>query len=311
MMQLRWMLSLLLLAASVEAEEAPPLFPGSPMKLWETEEIADGLYGFRYSFYRNIFIVTDAGVIATDPLNTAAAAILRAEIRKRTDLPVRYVAYSHSHWDHVSGGQIFKDEGALFVAQERCAENLRETPNPEVIAPDITFRDRADIALGGQRLSMHYFGPSHDNCIVVMRVEPSNLLFLVDVSNPPNGWTMFYNPAVSNMLRFFGGVMGLIQAERIETVIGGHMSVGMDAQTGRPEIMPATTGSVAVVAQRQAFWQTMIDGVRAELAAGTAPAKVPDTLVAQGFLADRVVGYQPQQMRILLTRITSYALTGE
>jgi hypothetical protein len=127
---------------------------------------------------------------------------------------------------------------------------------------------------------------------------------------------MFYNPAVSedrvwNMLRFFGGVMGLIQAERIETVIGGHMSVGMDAQTGRPEIMPATTGSVAVVAQRQAFWQTMIDGVRAELAAGTAPAKVPDTLVAQGFLADRVVGYQPQQMRILLTRITSYALTGE
>jgi len=316
MMQLRWMLSLLLLAASVGAEEAPPLFPGSPMKLWETEEIADGLYGFRYSFYRNIFIVTDAGVIATDPLNTEAAAILRAEIRKRTDLPVRYVAYSHSHWDHVSGGQIFKDEGALFVAQERCAENLRETPNPEVIAPDITFRDRADIALGGQRLSMHYFGPSHDNCIVVMRVEPSNLLFLVDVSNPPDGWTMFYNPAVSedrvwNMLRFFDGVMGLIEVERIETVIGGHMSVGMDAQTGRPEIMPATTGPVAVVAQRQAFWQTMIDGVRAELAAGTPPAEVPDTLVAQGFLADRVVGYQPQQMRILLTRITSYALTGE
>ncbi len=311
-----WLSLLLLLAVSAGAADVPPLFPGSPMKLWETVQIAEGIYGFRYSFYRNIFIVTDEGVIATDPLNTEAAAILRAEIRKHTDLPVRYVAYTHSHWDHASGGKIFKDEGAVFVAHERCAENLRENPNSEVVAPDVTFHDRADITLGDHRLSLHYFGPSHDNCLVVMHLAPSNLLFLVDVSNPPDGWTMFYNPAVSedrvwNMVRFFDGVQGLIEAQRIETIIGGHMSVGMNPQTGRAEIMPATTGPATVVAERRAFWEALIDGVRAELAAGTPPEAVPDRLVEQGFLADRIVGYRPELMRILLSRITSYAITGE
>ena len=152
-----FLLSVFILVASpvYGAEEVPQLFPGSrnPMKKWEVEEIADGIYGFRYTFYRDIFIVTDDGVIVTDPLNKEAANILREEIRKITDQPVKYVAYTHSHWDHVSGGQVFKDEGAEFIAQEECAEHFLEAPNPDVVYPDVTYRDRYRITLGGKSLA--------------------------------------------------------------------------------------------------------------------------------------------------------------
>ena len=122
----------------------------------ETEDLGNGLYAFRHGPYRNIFVVTDKGVIATDPLGVKEAAALRQEIAKITDQPVRYVAYSHSHWDHVSGGKIFKNEGAEFVAQEKCAENISETPHTDVVAPDITFSDNYKIELGRHSLVRRY-----------------------------------------------------------------------------------------------------------------------------------------------------------
>jgi len=305
-------------AAQAEEAEVPLLMPGTkmPFKLWETEQVADGVYTFRYSFYRTMFIVTDDGVIATDPLSPEAGPIMREEIRKITDQPVKFIAYTHSHWDHVSGGQVFKDEGATFIAQERCAANLVENPRPSVVTPDITYDDYYKIELGDQSLEMFYFGPSHDNCLVVMLVNPANLLFLVDIANPPNGWTMFYNPAISedrpwHMVRFFTQLQNLVEERNVETVIGGHMSGSFDPVTNRPTIVKGTTGPATVVTERLEFWTAIIDAARAELAAGTAPEEVPDRIVEKGLLADKIIGYDPKKMRILMRRMTSLALTGE
>lgn len=305
-------------AAWSAEEEVPLLMPGTkmPFKLWETEKVADGVYAFRYSFYRNIFIVTDEGVIATDPLLPEAGPVLLAEIRKITDQPIKYVAYTHSHWDHASGGQVLKDEGATFVAQERCAANFIENPNPDVVTPDITYEDYYKIELGDKSLEMFFFGPSHDNCLVVMLINPANMLLLSDIANPPNGWMMFYNPAISedrpwHMVRFFTQLQNLIEERGIETVIGGHMSGSFDPVTNRPTIVKGTTGPATVVKQRLEFWTAIIAVAEAELAAGTPPDEVPDRIVEKGLLADRILGYDPEKMRILMRRMTSLALTGE
>ncbi len=305
-------------AASAAEDEVPLLMPGTkmPFKLWETEKVAENVYAFRYSFYRNIFIVTDEGVIATDPLSVEAGLIMREEIRKITDQPVKFVAYSHSHWDHAAGGQVFKDEGATFIAQQRCAANFIENPNPAVVTPDITFDDYYKIELGGQSLELFYFGPSHDNCLVVMLVNSSNQLFLTDIANPPDGWAMFYNPAISedrpwHMVRFFTQLQNLVEERGIETVIGGHMSGWFDPVTNRPTIVKGTTGPATVVEQRLGLWTAITEAAKAELAAGTPPEEVPDRIVEQGLLADQISGYDPEKMRILMRRMTSLALTGE
>ena len=98
------------------------------MKPFETTRVADDVYTFRFMFHRNMFIVTDAGVIVTDPISPRAAKILRAEIAKVTEQPVEYVVYSHEHWDHISGGQIFRDEGARFISHAQCIDEFKRNP---------------------------------------------------------------------------------------------------------------------------------------------------------------------------------------
>ncbi len=313
---LGWLLLLGSARADVISQSPEPLYPGAPLQRWETEKIADDVYGFRYSVYRSVFMVTDEGVIVADPINVKAAAILHDEIRKLTDLPVKYVAYSHSHWDHAAGARVFKDEGATVVAQEQCAANLRENPHSDVVMPDVTFADYYRISLGGRSLDLHYFGPSHDNCLVVMRLLPANMLFVVDIANPPSGWHMPYNPTFSedrvwNMVAVLAAAEDLVRRERIETMIGGHISTELRPGSARPVLVRGTLGPAAAIAERREFLQAAIDAVRAELAAGTPVSQVPDALVARRFLADRVLGYDAEKMRMLLHRIANYAVTGE
>jgi glyoxylase-like metal-dependent hydrolase (beta-lactamase superfamily II) len=249
-------------------------------------------------------------------MNPKAAAALRAAIADVTDQPVRYVAYSHSHWDHTAGGELFKREGATFVAQRGCADNLIETPNPAVVPPDVVFDDYYRITLGDASLEMFYFGPSHDSCLVVMVVNPGNFLFMVDTANPPNGWQMFYNPSVSedrvwHMVPWFDRVQALVEDRGIETVIGAHMTGGFDSETGKPVILKGTMGPSTVIADRRDFWNSSIEAVRAELASGTAPADVPAELVGRRVLADRISGYEPDKAAIWFRRLTNYAVTGE
>ncbi|MCZ6874283.1 MAG: MBL fold metallo-hydrolase, partial [bacterium] len=71
------------------------------------DHISGGLYKFTNKFHASVFLVTDDGIIATDPINAAAASWLKAEIDKRFGKPVKYVIYSHHHADHVSGGEVF------------------------------------------------------------------------------------------------------------------------------------------------------------------------------------------------------------
>ena len=309
----------LLLSFPVSAQFIPGL------DLTETEDLGDGLYAFRFGPYRNIFLVTDDGVIVTDPLAVKAAAPLREAIATVTDQPVKYVAYSHSHWDHASGGQIFKDEGATFVAQRECLINMTETRHPDVILPDIVFDDAYSIELGGQSLDMYYFGPSHDDCMTVMIAKPANIMFIVDITSAPTGWEMEYNPTMAegylyNMVPYLLAVEALAAREGVETIVSGHLALGL--KNGKMFAQPST-GPIAAVREKREFWEILFASVAAEMASGTSAEDVPEKLLASeqfktDFL-DRMdenkfpmpgVGWQRPEMRILLRRVATYTETG-
>lgn len=148
------------------------------------KHIGNGLYVFRWWVYRNIFVVTDEGVIVTDPMNPKAAKLLQSEIRKVTDKPVKYVVYSHNHHDHISGGNIFKAEGAKFVGHKNMLNQLSDHPSPVIPMPDITFDDSYTLTLGGRTLELTYLGPNHGDSLVVMRLPEEKILFVVDIVTP-------------------------------------------------------------------------------------------------------------------------------
>ncbi len=169
-------------AVALTTSAVAQLPPG--MKPFETTKVADGVYTFRFLFHRTMFIVTDEGVIVADPLNPKAAKALRAEIAKVTDLPVEYVVYSHEHWDHSTGGQIFLDEGARFISHAKCIDEFKRNPSPIVVIPEGTYKKRFDLKLGNKTLELHHFGRGHGECLTVMRLPKEKILFVVDIVTP-------------------------------------------------------------------------------------------------------------------------------
>lgn len=109
-----------LVGAIASAQDAPPRRP-EPAR--EIIPITDDLYRARNGNWYTIFLVTDEGIVLGDPINTEFARWLKDELDRRFDLPVRYVVYSHSHFDHAAGGGVFADT-ALFVGQENMARNM-------------------------------------------------------------------------------------------------------------------------------------------------------------------------------------------
>ena len=223
--------ALMLMSSITMADEVPDradLLKSAPNKAWdrfsfgkvETVEIAPGLYSYSGSA-RTIFMVTKDGVIATDPLTPKDAKAMREEIRKVTDKPVKYVVYSHNHWDHVSGGQIFKDEGAKFISHEKCVPHFKDKPNPEIVMPDITFSKNYTVKLGGRSLELIYLGPNHSDCLVFMRPDSDNgkYLFAVDIATPGGAPLTFmagYDPY--NWLR----TLKELEAIDFSVMIPGH-----------------------------------------------------------------------------------------
>ena len=102
------------------------------------------------------------------------------EIKKVTKAPIKYLVYSHHHYDHIAGGKPFKAAGAIVVAHRRAKEHLAKLKNPDVVVPDIGTGDRHVITLGGTRLELHYVGRNHsDNSLVMFRPK-EKIIFTVD-----------------------------------------------------------------------------------------------------------------------------------
>src|SRR5205085_1922867 len=134
-------------APPAAAPPAPPLFATTKV------DGTDGVYIFRYQGHQAMFIVTPEGVIATDPIGERrpqAVTTYIAEIRKITQAPIRYVIYSHSHYDHIAGGKPFKDAGATFVAHENAKTLLQARKNPDIVIPDETVTNQRTITLGSK-----------------------------------------------------------------------------------------------------------------------------------------------------------------
>jgi len=90
----------------------------------EIIKVTDDLYRAKNGTWYGMFLVTPEGILLVDPLNTDFAKWLKTQFDERfPGLPVRYVIYSHSHWDHIEGGAVFADT-ARFVGQEGMLRNM-------------------------------------------------------------------------------------------------------------------------------------------------------------------------------------------
>src|SRR6266436_4807260 len=162
---------------------APAATPPPPLFSTTKVEGTDGVYIFRYQGHQAMFVVTPDGVIATDPVGERrpAAAAYIAEIRKITQAPIKYVVYSHSHYDHIAGGKPFKDLGAVFVAHKNTKSLLESRKAPDIVIPDLVVDDNGGkLELGGTTLELLYLGKNHGDNSLIMRLPKEKIIFVVD-----------------------------------------------------------------------------------------------------------------------------------
>lgn len=304
------------LALAVMVTGAGPAALAGPVPA-DVDKVADGVYTFRTGNQRSLFLVTDQGVIVTDPLNARAARAYRQAVAAITDQPVKYVVYSHYHWDRISGGAIFKNEGAKFVAQEKCAERFRVNPNPDVVMPDITFSDKYQVSLGGKSLDLFYFGPSHGDCLTVFLAEPANMLQIVELVNPPRA-SFPEDPSVPyikphNLRQFFRAVEGLAAERGVQAIIASSTGTVSRSQVsreggheGREGVSPAT-GPASVINDQARFWDAIYKAVEISDAQGNTGM---DSFVRLSTIDltpfKPYDGYDPQVLPVIMRRFVGY-----
>jgi cyclase len=142
------------------------------------------------------FVIGDDSVLVIDTFeNPEAAKLLLVEIRKLTQLPIKFVVNTHYHLDHVAGNSIFTKEGAVILGQRNVrawihTENLKffgKDIKPEqkalvegLASPEIVYDSDVDVFLGSRRIRIRAF-PGHTGGDSVVTVPDAQVAFCGDL----------------------------------------------------------------------------------------------------------------------------------
>jgi cyclase len=137
-------------------------------------------------------VIGDDGVVVVDTMTGSdASARLFREVRRLTNLPVKFVVNTHYHGDHVAGNGLFASAGARVLAHRNVRtwihpENMRMlggNPKPELktfveqfIAPTVTYTDAVDLYLGSRVVQVRSF-PGHTGGDSVVIVPDAKVVF--------------------------------------------------------------------------------------------------------------------------------------
>jgi glyoxylase-like metal-dependent hydrolase (beta-lactamase superfamily II) len=208
------------------AQPAAPAAPQRPQIETRKVDGTENVYIFRNGNHQAMFVVTPEGVIATDPVaygRPTGGQQYVDEIKKVTQAPIRYLVYSHHHFDHIAGGKAFKDAGATIVAHKRAKERLELLKDPATPPPDETVDTNRTITLGGTSLELNYVGLNHSDSTLVMRLPREKIVFIVDLlpvaRMPGRGMIDFYPLEAEDSIK-------KILAMDWERLIPGHPDSG-------------------------------------------------------------------------------------
>ncbi len=202
---------------------------------YETTQIADGVYQFRWIAHNAMFVTTEAGVVVFDTISVDAARQLAAEIRRTAPgSPLAAIVYSHSDADHATGAaalmEAMEAPGVPIIAHELAVAPIEARGSADQPAPTVTFADTLRFQLGGRWIELHYLGPSHTDNIAVPYIPDAGVAFAVDFAS--NDRAGFRDLATWYFPEFFDALSGLLGIP-FETIVFGHGPAGDRASIQR------------------------------------------------------------------------------
>ena len=229
----RYRASLFILIIFVASLLQPAALMAQAMPKRGVVEVADGVFAATGYASNNMgFIVTDEGLVVIDTgMTPELGQAFLDDIRRYTDLPVRYVIFTHYHYDHTDGASVFQGPGVEFVAQENLVWNLdnlkemerlnqrvlgevREAP---LVYPGLTYAESHTLKLGGRDIRLfHAMGETSDATLVY--VPDARVMFIGDLNNANLG-----SPVMpEGYAEGFVAAVDLIDSLDPEVLVPGH-----------------------------------------------------------------------------------------
>jgi glyoxylase-like metal-dependent hydrolase (beta-lactamase superfamily II) len=251
----------LAVASDVRAQQPGTTQPANTSPV--IKPVADGVYIFEYRGYQSMFVVDPAGVVVTDPMNAEAAKVYIAEIRRMTTAPIRYVVYSHHHYDHIAGGAPFKEAGAVFVAHRNARVQLERLKNANVVLPDESVDERRTLTVGRTKIDLIYLGRNHSDNSLVISAPAQKVIYAADWL--PLGELIWRNIFDSYIDEWFQGIDRVLTLDW-ERLIVGH------ARAHNPK----GWGTKDDVRAFKRYFTDLKEAVRVAYLAGLCPDRAPN-----------------------------------
>ncbi|MEY9968807.1 glyoxylase-like metal-dependent hydrolase (beta-lactamase superfamily II) [Streptacidiphilus sp. MAP12-16] len=186
--------------------------------------VSGNLYWVTDSFYQAMFLSTREGVVLVDAPPTIGHNLLRAiaDVTRVNGWPskVTHLVYSHSHADHIGAANLFGGDVVRIAHSEARRLLLRDADSNRPI-PTVTFDDRFDLRVGGERLALAYHGPNHSPDNIFIHAPDHATLMVVDILYP--GWAPFKNLAVSQDIPAWVQAQDIAMGYPWQTLVGGHL----------------------------------------------------------------------------------------
>ena len=178
------LITALTMPAAQAQQPTPSAQPQRPQIETTKVEGTDNVYIFRNGNHQSMFIVTKDGVIATDPIaygRPTGGQHYVDEIKKITDKPIKYLIYSHHHYDHIAGGKAFKDAGATRRRAQAGQGAPGRAQGPAHGAARRDGRQQAGpSSSAAPRSSCTISASTTPNSTLVMRLPKEKIVFVVD-----------------------------------------------------------------------------------------------------------------------------------
>lgn len=205
-----------------------------PERAYRTVAVAEGIYAFISPETNGpipsgnvVAVVGDDGVLVVDSGRfPALARRMVAEIRQKTDKPVRYLVHTHWHLDHVVGDGEFRAAfpAMTFIATDFTRRKMIEKQIGYLrdIEPDLTFAESLTVYLGKREVRIAFLGEGNTAGDTVVFVPDSKVAITGDllVSPVPYG----YGCHPSQWIQTLGKLM----ATDATTIVPGHGPVMRD-----------------------------------------------------------------------------------
>jgi len=146
------------------------------------EQISEHVYRWGSDNQFGAYVLTSEGIILIDGhyCQSNTVAWLKNELAMRHDVPVRLVVLSHDHQDHICHTGLFSDTAMTVGHRNIRPHILREHRDSAV--PEITFDSEMDLHLGGVKVTLYYFGPSHSDNLIHIHIPQDRVLISIDAA---------------------------------------------------------------------------------------------------------------------------------